>query len=297
MQLDRLRYFHAVARAGSFTKAARQLRVSQPSVSKTVRLLEEHEGVTLLDRTGRGGVALTPAGRRFLASCEVIFDEIEGLRRAVIADREECVGHLKVGASDNVCNYLMSTLLTPFLTRHPKLSVAVFSGTSDAIAKEILEGDDELGVFYTQPRDARLIARPLCFVEFVAVAGGRRQLTRRDLQRLPYVGSRTADYVKRYPAMRMLRSLGVDPTVIVETNNQETQKRLALAGLGYTVVPKFMVEKEVTHGEAVLAKLGKRIGSPIFLITRKGRTLSRPAEVFEAHLRATIPALVGAAAP
>ena len=115
MQLDRLRYFHAVARAGSFTKAARQLRVSQPSVSKTVRLLEEHEGVTLLDRTGRGGVTLTPAGRRFLTSCDAIFEELECLRRAVIQEREECVGHLKVGASDNVCNYLMSELLAPFL--------------------------------------------------------------------------------------------------------------------------------------------------------------------------------------
>ncbi|HSI06347.1 MAG: LysR family transcriptional regulator [Myxococcota bacterium] len=297
MQLDRLRYFHAVARAGSITKAARALRVSQPSVSKTVRLLEEDEGVTLLDRTGRGGVQLTPAGRRFLVSCEVVFGEIEKLRRSVIAERTECVGHLKLGASDNVCNYLMPSLLEPFLARHPKVTVAVFSGTSDSIAKEILEGDDELGVFYTQPRDARLATQALCFVEFVVVAGGRAELTRRDLQRVPYVGSRTTDYVKRYPAMRMLASLGVQPNVVIETNNQETQKRLALAGLGYTVVPKFIVQREVTRGEAVVAKVSKRIGSPLFLVTRKGRTLSRPAELFAAHLRAMIPALAGGAAP
>jgi DNA-binding transcriptional LysR family regulator len=91
----------------------------------------------------------------------------------------------------------------------------------------------------------------------------------------------------------MLQSLGVDPTVVVETNNQETQKRLALAGLGYTVVPKFIVEKELERGEAVSANLTKRIGATLLLLTRKGRTLSRPAELFAAHVRTTVPALVG----
>jgi DNA-binding transcriptional LysR family regulator len=292
MQLDRLRYFHAVARAGSFTKAARALRVSQPSLSKTVRLLEEHEGVKLLDRTGRKGVELTPAGRRFLASCEVIFAELDRLRQSVITEREDCVGQLALGASDNVCNYLMPTLLDPFLARYPKVTTALFSGTSDAIAREILENEAELGLFYTKPRDARLVAEPICFVEFVVVS--RARLQRQELTRTPYVGSRSADYVKRYPALQMLASLGIRPTVVIATNNQETQKRLALAGLGYTVVPRFMVQKELDRGEAVIVTRSKRIGSQLFLVTRKGRTLSGPAERFAQHLRATIPGLAGA---
>ena len=86
----------------------------------------------------------------------------------------------------------------------------------------------------------------------------------------------------------MLCSIGLKPTVIVETNNQETQKRLVIKGYGYTVVPKFMIESELREGTLMAVSISRKIGSKVYLVKKKNRTLTKPALLFENHLRAVI---------
>lgn len=286
VELNHLRYFYEVARLQSFTAAAKALRVSQPSVSKLVKQLEERQNVRLLDRNRRGGVRLTPVGQRFYASCQQIFGEIQNLTHLIAHEREECAGDLSIGASDNVCNYLLPEIFGPFYKRHPKVSLKLFSGTSEDIKKELLEGRVELGIFYAQPSEPQLMAESMGFVEFVIVTAGKRAVSFQELAELPFVGSRATDYSKQYPVLKMLNSVGVKPKTVIETNNQETQKRLALKGLGYTVVPIHMVRAEIAAGKARVTKLPKRIGSQLYLVTRKNKTLSKPALMFRSHLLA-----------
>src|SRR5689334_13386897 len=114
MELNHLKYFYEVARLGSFTKASRALRISQPSISKMVKLLEGRQNVKLLDRSKRGGVHLTPTGKRFFESCISIFGEVETLKNVVDHEKVECAGDLAIGASDNICNYMVPDILEPF---------------------------------------------------------------------------------------------------------------------------------------------------------------------------------------
>jgi len=290
MELNHLKYFYEVARRGSFTKASKALRISQPSISKMVKLLEDRLNVKLLDRTKRGGVHLTPTGKRFFESCGSIFAEIEALKSVVDHEKEECTGDLSLGASDNLCNYVLPEILEPFLKKYPKVQLRLFSGTSDAIKAELLSSNSELGIFYTAVREPGFQVEALGFATFVIVYGRKLspKVTTADLADLPYVGSRIVDYAKPYPALEMLHSVGVKPKHIIETNNQETQKKLAIKGYGYTVVPKFMVQPEITSGGLKVVKTPKTIGSHVYLVKRKNRTLSKPAFLFETHLRAAM---------
>jgi DNA-binding transcriptional LysR family regulator len=292
MELNHLRYFHEVARAGSFTHAARTLRVSQPAISKIVRGLEEREGVRLFERNRRG-ITLTDEGRLFFARCEAIFGEVRALREDLATSRHEVAGDLALGASDNLCNYVLPALLSEFWQRHPKVRVKLFNGTSEAIQHELRAGRAELGLFFapTPARDRQLRSEPLAFVEFALVCsaknvrlrGGRFDPAR--LREFYFIGSRREDYAQPFPALKMLRSIGVEPNLFFETNSQETQKRMALREYGFTLLPHYMVKAELAKGTLRRIRTPEKLGTEVHLVQRQARALSRPAALLADELR------------
>src|SRR4051794_10945689 len=93
MEVNHLRYFFEVARGGSFTAGAARLRVSQPAVSKLVRVLENSVGGPLFERS-RKGISLTALGRAYYERCERIFGAVEELRDLARGHQQECRGTL-----------------------------------------------------------------------------------------------------------------------------------------------------------------------------------------------------------
>src|SRR5436190_12975247 len=104
-ELGHLAQFYEVAKRGSFTVAARTLRIQQPSVSRSVKLLEEALGVRLLDRKPRG-VALTPMGERVFEIATRLFEEASNIERVVESGRAELRGPLRIAAAGAVASRL-----------------------------------------------------------------------------------------------------------------------------------------------------------------------------------------------
>lgn len=283
IELGHLKYFYEVAKHGSFTKAARALRISQPGISKAVQTLESQQGVKLFDR-GRTSVRLTPDGELFLRRCQAIFAEIESLENDIASREGECAGPLAIGASDNLCHCVLPKLLTRFCESHVCVLPKIFAGVSDAIIREVEEGRSEVGLFYTEPKSVLLDAQRVGEVEFVLVVSPKLLKKRtpaiKDIEQLLYAGSRIEDYAKPYPALKKLLEQGLKPRIGLETNSQETQKRFALAGFGYTVVPRFMVEGKLRSGDLVAVATRGKMTVPLWLVVRKNRTLSAPSREF-----------------
>ncbi|MGK5084036.1 LysR family transcriptional regulator [Bdellovibrionota bacterium FG-1] len=299
MELNYLRYFYEVAQAGSFTRASRVLRISQPSLSKAVQLLEAREGIQLFDRS-KVGVTLTESGRAYYESCHLIFQEIVNLRVTASALKAGCAGELSLGASDNLCNYIFPQLFVQFWKKYPDVRVNLFNGTSESIKKEMIEGRAELGVFHTPVQDGAFEVTKLAFAEFSIVCSPKNRLLGKleladpaVLEKAYFVGSRMTDYLKPYPAWVMLKSLRIVPKLFFETNSQETQKQMALQEYGYAVLPTFMVKQELASGRLKALKPSRCIGSDILLVKKRKRTLSRPVRVFEEFLRERVSGLIG----
>src|SRR5690242_19901377 len=102
-ELGHLAHFYAVARHESFTRAAAALRIQQPSISRSVKLLEEALGVVLFERHPRK-VALTAAGQRIFDASVRLFEEAENIGRIAEAERGECQGPLRVAAAGAVAS-------------------------------------------------------------------------------------------------------------------------------------------------------------------------------------------------
>src|SRR3954447_9805261 len=139
--LDDLLAFVAVAREGSFTKAAAKLGVSQSALSHTIRGLEERLGLRLLTRTTRS-VAPTEAGERLLRTVGPRFDEIEGELAALSERREKPAGTIRITATENAADSLLVPKLAPLLREYPdiKVEIMIDYGLTDIVAERFDAG-------------------------------------------------------------------------------------------------------------------------------------------------------------
>jgi DNA-binding transcriptional LysR family regulator len=166
----RLRVFQAVARHLSFTKAAQELFITQPAVTKHIHELERHYEQRLLERRGNR-VALTEAGRLLLTHAEavatsqqVLHDQLHTLR-----DPEEAGGRLRLGASTTLAQYVLPPILPAFQQRHPRVQLTLLNANSERIAEALLRGELDLGFVEGRAKSRDLHYEILLADELVAV--------------------------------------------------------------------------------------------------------------------------------
>src|SRR5688572_13946368 len=104
-ELQHLRVFHAVVKAGGLSRAQKELGIRQPAISKALRKLESDLGVALLERSPKG-VVLTSAGQRLMVSCEAVLRELDTLSELAEEERGSLKGDVKVATQEHVATYL-----------------------------------------------------------------------------------------------------------------------------------------------------------------------------------------------
>lgn len=288
MEMNHLRYFYEVAKAGSFTAASKRLRISQPSLSKSVAQLEDREGVRLLDR-GKKGVTLTPMGEMAYAKCEGIFKELDDLSDQMRGGILRCEGPLKMGISDHLANYLFPPILSAFHGKHPKVVPDIYTGTPMDIVSMIARRELEFGVFFTRVSSPTIEYTTVGKIEFVTVCSAsiRKEALKQSDKLM--IGSRTIDYLKNHPIQGILGNAEKESKPLVfETNNQELQKRLCLVGYGVAALPRFMVAEELRKKDLFELPHTKPMTADILVAKKKGQTLSVPAQKFYETLKASL---------
>jgi DNA-binding transcriptional LysR family regulator len=160
MELHQLRYLRAVVRTGSVTTAAAGEFVSQPSVSKQLRLLERELGVPLFHRVGRRVIA-TEAGMALADCADRVFDDLNATVSGVSGPESVSGGTLRMCATETIANNLLPPALAKLRARYPRCHVRVeMLGTEDAIA-QVLANEVDLAIVAIPVADSRLEVRPL----------------------------------------------------------------------------------------------------------------------------------------
>jgi DNA-binding transcriptional LysR family regulator len=278
MELNHLRHFYEVAKAGSFTKAARDLRISQSALSKTVALLEAQEKVKLLDRSKKG-VTLTLLGARVFEQAEQIFSKVSAIQSTFRSHREVAEGTLRIGASDHIANYLLAPNAARLRKRYPGLVPSIFSGTPPEVADRVLKGDLEFGLFFKKMNLPGLVYQAAVEIEMAIVykpglvPEGTDKLLSELMHSAGYISSvrRTP---KQHPSPELFDVVGADPKVVFESSSQETQKRLCVEGVGFAYLARFMVEKELKNKTLFEYPMPTRPKLTIFVARKKSLPLS-----------------------
>lgn len=225
--------FHAVARAGGFTAAAKLLNVGQPTVSTHVRALEDHFKVELFHRRGRS-VELTEIGRSLLTITRGMFGHEEEAITLLRAAQALELGSLKIGAirpSD------VMEIAAELRARYPKLKLTVTLGSGLEILEGLLKFDFDVGVVGRDPDDARFFSRFYNKHRILVVANASHPLARRRSIRIEELEGQ--DFIVRAPGSTTraifddaLHKAGVRIRPIMETNNREAVNAAVVRGIG-----------------------------------------------------------------
>ncbi len=162
MDLTRLQYFVAVAEAGSFSRAAAALHLTQPSLSRQVQLLEDELGQRLLERTGRGAVP-TEAGSALLAHARSIFELAERARVDMQERQRNPRGRITVGLPPRVAHVITADLVERFHAAYPEAAITVVEGLSIRLREWLVAGRVDVAIVFDPPRGltAEDLDRPL----------------------------------------------------------------------------------------------------------------------------------------
>lgn len=160
MQLRQLEYFRAVAKAGAFTRAAEQVRISQSALSRQIALLEADLGVTLLERHGRG-VLLTEEGNILLQQAEGLMRQAAGIRDAVREASTSPSGSLGLGIPRSMRALLTLPALAAFLRHYPDVFIRFSEDVSSVIREKLLRAELDLGLLSSQEPASVLDCSPL----------------------------------------------------------------------------------------------------------------------------------------
>src|SRR5438477_11675827 len=136
MELHQLRYFCAVADTGSFSRAAEQSHVSQPSLSQQILKLEDELGTRLFDRLGRS-VRLTEVGKTFLPRARAVLRELEAARGDVVESKDSLCGQGAVGVIPTVAPYFLPPVLAAFSKLFPESVVTVLEGITPVLLERL----------------------------------------------------------------------------------------------------------------------------------------------------------------
>lgn len=161
LELRHLRYLIAVAEHASFTRAAEELRISQPTLSQQIKQLEGTIGVQLLDRTGRGGIRLTDAGETYVHHARRALRDLAAAERAVHDVADLSRGHLRLAVTPTFTAYLVGPLAAELHARHPGITLDVKDMAQDRIEAGLLADELDLGIAFDGPHLPGITAAPL----------------------------------------------------------------------------------------------------------------------------------------
>jgi DNA-binding transcriptional LysR family regulator len=300
MGLRRLQVFHAVAKHLSFTKAAEALFMTQPAVTFQIKQLEEQFNTRLFDRS-QGRIALTAAGAFALEYAERILALSAELDTRMKEASGQLAGPLLLGASMTIGEYVLPQLIGKFKARYPAVAPTLFVGNSEAVQERVAERSLDLGFIEGDSCLASLFNEVCCEDELQVVCAPSHAFAKEPfalpetLTRHPYIsrepGSGTRAVIDHY-----LQKAGLSPealNTVVELGSPEALKGLVATGLGFAIMSRVIVAKELQLGQLVQVPLWPPLMRNFSVVYPKERFHSKLVASFlqfaKEHLAAELP--------
>jgi LysR family hydrogen peroxide-inducible transcriptional activator len=287
MELHQLRYFCAVAETGSFSRAAEQSHVSQPSLSQQILKLEDELGARLFDRLGRS-VRLTNVGKTFLPRARSVLRELEAARGDVVEQKDSLGGSISVGVIPTVAPYFLPPHLTSFSRKFPQVRFTVIEEITPILLERLRAGTIDVAILALPIRGHEFETFPLLTERLFAALprkhklASRRALSLKDLRAEPFLLLRDG-HCFRDTAVAACDRARLHPQIIFESGQFSSLLSMVGAGIGVSIVPEMAIDKPSSCRYVRIAdpQAARTIGAVVL----RGRSLTRAHLGFLSHLR------------
>lgn len=254
--LSLLRAFVSIVECGSISAGARRLKVSQPTLSRQLRALEDQCGTALLRRDTHA-MSITPTGQRLLADARVMLAHAEEAEQRLREDQMELGGHLRLFATIDLGQSIVTRMISGFLQHHPRVTADL--ALTNRPLHMLREGCD-IGLLPGKITDESVIARPagtiaLCLAAAPSLVKRHPVAeTPEDLKSWPWISLGGTQFWSS-KEVRLLGGNGVEQTLpispILVSEGLTSVLEATRAGLGVAVLPAWMIDQDLQSGRLV----------------------------------------------
>ena len=291
MDTASLTTFLSIADSGSFSLAAERLFLTQPAITKRIQALESELGAQLFDRVGRQTL-LTPAGEIFYKRAQFILQQLEDSQREIDNLSGRVSGTLRIGTSHHIGLHRLPPILKRLNQQHPDLDLDIHFQDSEAVYREVQTGKLQLGIITipTTPDHDLYIETlwkdPLEFVVArnhpLAASARKNRVKAKELSTYHSILPSKNTYTRQI-LETAFTGQGYEISTALSTNYLETIKMLVSVGLGWSVLPRTMVSRELKVLSVSRMYLERNLG----VVRHPKRTLSNAAQVLMQLLKET----------
>ncbi|MHA7964146.1 LysR family transcriptional regulator [Paenibacillus sp. CAU 1782] len=258
MDIRQLQYLLQIVRSQSFTKAAERLHITQPTISKAVKNLEDELGVQLFIRSGRE-IALTDAGKVIAQGAGKIVDQLEEIENGLAELVSLQKGSISLGLPPMVGAYFFPSVIRRFREHHPGISLSILEDGSKRIQSAVAEGELDMGVVLLSAPEDQFHSFPVVEekLQVVLPAGhalaGRGEIKLSELAAEPFIMFRQ-DFTLHDRMLEACREAGFQPDIVCESSQWDFIGGMVAAGLGIAMLPETIC-KQLAPGAVSVVKL------------------------------------------
>lgn len=289
----RLKVFYTVARRLNFTKAAAELFITQPAVTKHIKELESQFKVSLFERSGNKKITLTPAGEMLLQHVIQLLDVYREMEYDMNLLVKQHTGSLRIGASTTVAQYIIPPTLAQFHKKFKDINVKLITGNTEDIEQALLNKEIEIGIIEGISRNPQISYEEYLPDELVLVSSINNSLLKKDsvkpeeLKQYPLLlreqGSGTLDVIVH--ALKKHNIKLSDLNIEMQLGSTEAIKSYLLHSNCLAFLSVQAILKELRHSECRIVDIkGLSIQRPFYFITQHGQPHSM-AELFTRFAR------------
>ncbi len=286
--LHQLKVFEATARQGSFTRAAEELFLTQPTVSMQVKQLTKAIGLPLFEQVGKR-LYLTEAGKELFATCQQIFNQLDQLEMKVADLKGMKQGHLRL-AVITTTKYFMPRLLGPFCQQYPGVDVSLTVTNHERVIDRLANNQDDLYVMSQLPEHLEINTHPFLDNPLVVVAphnhvlAKERNITLERLAKEPFIMREPGSGTRR-AIQNLLDQKNLSVKVRLELGSNEAIKQAIAGGLGLSVLSRHTLTPDKPGELVVLDVEGFPIERQWYAVHLAGKQLSVIASTFLEYLQ------------
>ena len=280
MGIRELKYILRAAELHSITRAADELHISQPALSRYIRDVEEELGVKIFDRS-TNPISLTFAGECYTETAKRILLEHENLRREIRDITHHMKGRLRIGTSRDRASYMMPKLLPSFCAKYPGISAEVFTESGQKLREALRDGRIDILILPdTWPEgeysfDSRMIYRENLML--AAKAGSVPESASIDeaMESMEFLLLFKEHAIRSF-CDKYFREHGIRPRVRMEFSSNIACYRMAAAGMGAAIIPEMTARMSDAGGEVEMFPLG--VTWEVRAFWRKGAYIGEPEQ-------------------
>lgn len=290
IDLRSLTAFLRIIEAGSFSAAARAHGISQPALSRTIKLLEEQIGERLFDRDTRN-LSLTAVGHELKVVADRLVGDFAGSLERISEFAKGTRGTVTVAAVPTLAATLVPPAIASFRQTHPDVTVVIRDGLTQMVTEAVAEGSVDFALTVRPPQHKELSYKPLLTDRFVAVGHAADDVGQYEAVDWAYLAERPFIAFDKNSSVRMMTDaafvqagLSIEPRY--ECSELATVGGMLMAGLGVTAMPQLALRHLLQPGLSYCPLKEPVMARSLGVITSSRRVLAPPAKQFLSHLTA-----------